>query len=71
MGNEKKTSKKINKIVKEKKSKKKKIEVGTDEFFDEWINVACDFFIKYGLTEEQAIILLEDLTESLKQIQDK
>jgi hypothetical protein len=63
------SGKKITKIVNEKKSKKKKIEVGTDDFFKEWIRVTFDFFAKYNLTVEQAIKLLECLIESI--IQDQ
>jgi hypothetical protein len=63
------SGKKINKIVKEKKSKKKRREIGTDDFFKEWIRVTFDFFAKYNLTVEQAIKLLECLKESI--IQDQ
>jgi hypothetical protein len=63
------SGKKITKIVNEKKPKKKKSEVGTDDFFKEWIRVTFGFFAKYNLTVEQAIKLLECLKESI--IQDQ
>jgi hypothetical protein len=64
-----KSGKKITKIFKGKKSKKKKSEIGTDDFFKEWVRLTFDFFAKYNLTVEQAIKLLECLKESI--IQDQ